>query len=226
MITLPERTRLPQEQVVYEPHKRGNSAFFDHLELSPKDRQELRRQIGKLSITHLIDTKTTNIPRGQLVEQLVVIRVSLLSTQLDKDLLKQLDMRLKFYPLFVLAYPDGREELLIHYKEALSREVDGRYFRIERTFTSQEELEVRFEGRSLDEVYACLVKDIGQEQLVAKKSQNLKEVIEKSNQLAKLEKQASSLDKKMRQEKSTKKAMELRKAYKNLLLQIKEIKGE
>ncbi|MEW4354312.1 DUF4391 domain-containing protein [Streptococcus pneumoniae] len=226
MISLPERTKIPKKQVVYEPHKRGNSTFFERLSLSTKDKQDLRRQIARLTITHTIDTRTTNIPAGTTVQQLVVMRVELLTDKLDKELLAQFDMRVKFYPIFVLVYPDAREELLVHYKEGLSHEIDGRVFKILKTFASSDDVSLYFEGNNLDEVYDNLVKDVGQSELIAPNVDNLKEAIDKTEQLAKLEKEANSLKKKMFQEKSTKKAMELRKAYKTLLTQIKEIKGE
>ena len=118
----------------------------------------------------------------------------------------------------------GKEELLIHYKEALPQEKDGRHFKIVRRFRTQEDCRIQFEGNDLDQVYEMLIKETGKDKLQNKLGDNLKESVELTEQLEKLEKQAQRLKKQMYAEKSMRKQMEVKKAYQAVLKQIQELK--
>ena len=125
-----------------------------------------------------------------------------------------MDERLGLYTVFVLKFPLGKEELLIHYKETLAQEKDGRHFKIVRRFCTQEDCQIQFEGDNLDQVYEMLIKETGKDQLQSKLGDNLE----------KLEKKAQRLKKQMYAEKSMRKQMEVKKAYQAVLKQIQELK--
>ena len=122
MIKFPSYTALSKPHLLYRPHKKGNSDFFDNLNVSVKEKKELREQIRAIQITHQIDTSTTNIPAGKKVKQIMVLEIELEQMDVSFTLLEQLDIRLGIYTAFVLKYPQDQEELLIHYKEPLSQE--------------------------------------------------------------------------------------------------------
>lgn len=224
MIQFPDYTCLPTPHVLYRPHKKGNRDFFDNLILSKQEKQELREQIQLIQITHQIDSQTTNIPEGKTVKQIMVLEIHLHQYQLATSLLEKMDERLGLYTVFVLKFPLGKEELLIHYKEALAQEKDGRHFKIVRRFRTQEDCQIQFEGNDLDQVYEKLIKETGKDQLQSKLSGNLKESVELTEQLEKLEKQAQRLKKQMYTEKSMRKQMEVKKDYQAVLKQIQELK--
>lgn len=224
MIQFPDYTCLPTPHVLYKPHKKGNRDFFDNLALTKKEKQELRDQIQLIQITHQIDSQTTNIPVGNIVKQILVLEIHLNQQEFTTSLLEKLDERLGLYTVFVLKFPLGKEELLIHYKEALAQEKDGRHFKIVRRFRTQEDCQIQFEGSDLDQVYEMLIKETGKDQLQGKLDANLKESVELTEQLEKLEKQAQRLKKQMYAEKSMRKQMEVKKAYQAVLKQIQELK--
>lgn len=224
MIQFPDYTCLPTPHVLYRPHKKGNSDFFDNLALSKQEKQELRDQIQLIQITHQIDSQTTNIPEGKAVKQIMVLEIHLHQYQLATSLLEKLDERLGLYTAFVLKFPMDKEELLIHYKEPLIQEKDGKHFKIIRHFRSQENCKIQFMGNNLDQVYADLVKETGQELLQDSTDGSLKDSVERIEQLEKLEKQAQRLKKQMYAEKSMRKQMEVKKAYQAVLKQIQELK--
>lgn len=224
MIQFPDYTCLPTPHVLYRPHKKGNRDFFDNLALSKQEKQELREQIQLIQITHQIDSQTTNIPVGNIVKQIMVLEIHLNQQEFTTSLLEKLDERLGLYTVFVLKFPSEKGELLIHYKEALAQEKDGRHFKIIRRFRTQEDCRIQFEGNDLDQVYEKLIKETGKDHLQSKLGGNLKESVELTEQLEKLEKQAQRLKRQMYAEKSMRKQMEVKKDYQAVLKQIQELK--
>lgn len=224
MIQFPDYTCLPTPHVIYKPHKKGNRDFFDNLALTKQEKQELRDQIQLIQITHQIDSQTTNITVGNIVKQILVLEIHLNQQEFTTGLLEKLDERLGLYTVFILKFPLGKEELLIHYKEVLAQEKDGRHFKIVRRFCTQEDCQIQFEGNDLDQVYEMLIKETGKDQLQGKLDGNLKESVELTEQLEKLEKQAQRLKKQMYAEKSMRKQMEVKKDYQAVLKQIQELK--
>lgn len=224
MIQFPDYTCLPTPHVLYKPHKKGNRDFFDNLALSKQEKQELREQIQLIQITHQIDSQTTNIPEGNIVKQIMVLEIHINQQEFTTSLLEKLDERFGLYTVFVLKFPSEKGELLIHYKEALAQEKEGRHFKIVRRFRTQEDCQIQFEGDNLDQVYEMLIKETGKDQLQSKLDGNLKESVELTEQLEKLGKQAQRLKKQMYAEKSMRKQMEVKKAYQAVLKQIQELK--
>lgn len=154
----------------------------------------------------------------------MVLEIHLNQQEFTTSLLEKLDERLGLYTVFVLKFPSEKGELLIHYKEALAQEKDGRHFKIVRRFRTQEDCQIQFEGNDLDQVYEMLIKETGKDQLQNKLGDNLKESVDLTEQLEKLEKQAQRLKKQMYAEKSMRKQMEVKKAYQAVLKQIQELK--
>lgn len=226
MIKFPSYTALSKPHLLYQPHKKGNSDFFDNLNVSVKDKKDLREQIRAIQITHQIDTSTTNIPAGKKVKQIMVLEIELEQMDVSFTLLEQLDIRLGIYTAFVLKYPQGQEELLIHYKEPLSQEKDGKHFKIVRRFQTNDDVSIDFEGNDLDDVYESLVKETGKKELQVLETSNLRNSIELSDQLDKLEKKAQQLRKKMYSEKSMRKQMEIKREYQATLKEIEALKKQ
>ena len=224
MIRFPSYTALSKPHLLYRPHKKGNSDFFDSLNVSVKEKKDLREQIRAIQITHQIDTSTTNIPAGKKVKQIMVLEIELEQMDVSLTLLEQLDIRLGIYTAFVLKYPQGQEELLIHYKEPLSQEKDGKHFKIVRRFQTRDDVSIDFEGNDLDDVYESLVKETGKKELQVLETSNLRNSIELSDQLDKLEKRAQQLKKKMYSEKSMRKQMEIKREYQATLKEIEALK--
>lgn len=156
----------------------------------------------------------------------MVLEIELEQMDVSLTLLEQLDIRLGIYTAFVLKYPQGREELLIHYKEPLSQEKDGKHFKIVRRFQTNDDVSIDFEGNDLDDVYESLVKETGKKELQVLETSNLRNSIELSDQLDKLEKRAQQLKKKMYSEKSMRKQMEIKRDYQARLKEIEALKNQ
>lgn len=226
MIKFPSYTALSKPHLLYRLHKKGNSDFFDNLKVSVKEKKDLREQIRAIQITHQIDTSTTNIPAGKKVKQIMVLEIEVEQMDVSFTLLEQLDIRLGIYTAFVLKYPQGQEELLIHYKEPLSQEKDGKHFKIVRRFKTHDDVSIGFEGNDLDDVYESLVKETGKKELQVLETSNLRNSIDLSDQLDKLEKKAQQLKKKMYSEKSMRKQIEIKRDYQATLKEIEALKKQ
>ncbi|HFI0257144.1 TPA: DUF4391 domain-containing protein [Streptococcus suis] len=217
-------TAIPKPRVLYKPYQKGNKDFLDNFGLSTADKQLLRQQIGQITATHQLDAQTLPIPAGKNIQQIIVLRIDLLSDQLDFHLLEELDTYLGFYTLFHLAYPDGTSHYLVHFKEKLTQSREGRNYKIIRRFQTEKPLALTYQERDLDQFYDNLVKQAGQEELV-ESGASVKDQIERTERLLALEKQAAQLKKKMFAEKAMRKQMVLRKAYKALEAEIQQLKN-
>ena len=224
MENFPAASRLPSPRPVYKPYLKGNSDFFDQLGLAPADKQLLRQQIEGIYLTHQLDAKTLSIPAGKTVQQIIVLSIDLLTPHYASHLLAELDMRMGQYSLFILRFPDGHEELLIHFKEKLAKSREGRHFKIIQSFQTDKPLKLIYQERDLDQFYENLVKQVGEAELV-KGPSSVKDRIEQTKLLASLEKQANQLKKRMFAEKAMRKQMELQKAYKELQKEIEQLKN-
>ena len=224
MENFPAASRLPSPRPVYKPYLKGNSDFFNQLGLAPADKQLLRQQIEGIYLTHQLDAKTLSIPAGKTVQQIIVLSIDLLTHHYASHLLAELDMRLGQYSLFILRFPDGHEDLLIHFKEKLAKSREGRHFKIIQSFQTDKPLKLIYQERDLDQFYENLVKQVGEAELV-KGPSSVKDRIEQTKLLASLEKQANQLKKRMFAEKAMRKQMELQKAYKELQKEIEQLKN-
>ena len=224
MENFPAASKFSSPRPVYKPYLKGNSDFFDQLGLALADKQLLRQQIEGIYLTHQLDAKTLSIPAGKKVQQIIVLSIDLLTPHYASHLLAELDMRLGQYSLFILRFPDGHEELLIHFKEKLAQSREGRNFKIIKSFQTNKPLKLTYQERDLDQFYENLVKQVGEEELV-KGPSSVKDRIEQTKLLANLEKQAVQLKKRMFAEKAMRKQMELQKAYKELQKEIEQLKN-
>ncbi|MBM7636636.1 DUF4391 domain-containing protein [Streptococcus saliviloxodontae] len=222
MIKLPETCRLPQERILYQPYQRGNSNLFEQLHFSKEEQKEMRESFAKLAITHSIQTSTVNILEGQLIKQIPVITIELNQDDVNIKLIESLDKRLAVYPIYILVKPDASQGLLVHYKEKLSHIKEGQRFKLLRRFETWEDIELGFDGDTLDQVYDRLVKTVAKDDLVDNGRATLKETVQETQLLAKLEKEAAQLKKKMYAAKSMRDQMTYKKAYK---AKQKEIEG-
>ena len=224
MENFPAASKFSSPRPVYKPYLKGNSDFFDQLGLALADKQLLRQQIEGIYLTHQLDAKPLSIPAGKTVQQIIVLSIDLLTPHYASHLLAELDMRLGQYSLFILRFPDGHEELLIHFKEKLAQSREGRNFKIIQSFQTNKPLKLTYQERDLDQFYENLVKQVGEEELV-KGPSSVKDRIEQTKLLANLEKQAVQLKKRMFAEKAMRKQMELQKAYKELQKEIEQLKN-
>ena len=221
MITMPTRTKLPK------PQRLDKKGLMRNLDLTSNEKKDLTDQIAKLEITHQINTASTNIPTGEKVTQMMVIRICLKGKDLNPDLLHAIDEQLPMYVIFTIEDDEHNERLVINFKEPLIIERNNRKFVIKRTFESNQDETIYFEGKNLDDVYANLVRNVAKDELVSTTgSINIAQAVDITMEIEKLTKHADRLKKKMYSEKSMQKQMEAKRERNRILEQIVELKGK
>lgn len=220
----PERSKLAKPKLIYQPYQRGNSDFFDHLALKTTEKEILRQQIASISISHQLDEKTTNIPLGQRVKQILVLEIVLNTDELDKDLIEILDSRLGMYVIFKVIPKKEDPRYIIHYKEALKQSKDGQLYKIIRRFETENLVDLNYGVTNLDEFYSQMVKEVAGDDLIGHTAQDISSAIAKDKEVKKLEKEAESFKKKMYTAKAMRQQMEYKKKYQQLLAEIENLK--
>ena len=165
-----------------------------------------------------IAASTTNLAAGSHVTEIEVFEVRLNSPVLDDSLLRQIDKEIPYHILFLLEH-QGKYQAWIGYKEAAASgnkafKVNG-YYHTE--WLTEDELPLKLEGLSVDEVYENFVRQIAGDKLKTETAgESLKESVARDEQKQVLQKQIASLQAKMRKEKQLNKQMHMNIKLKKL----------
>lgn len=216
MLGLPKSTefnrRIPKQK------------FYENLSVTPALRRIFTEQIRVIYWRNKVAAPTMNLAPGESVTEIEVFEVRLNSPQLDAAVLKQIDKEIPYHILFLLEY-DGKYQAWTAYKEAGGTGAFkvGTYYHT--GWLCEEELPLRAEGLSVDEVYENFVRQIAGDALPAEKSdaETLKESVERDNRRRELERQINALQTKVHREKQLNKQVELNDELKKLKKELEAI---
>lgn len=210
MIGLPKTTefnkRIPKQK------------FYENIDISPALKKIFVEQVKIIYWRNKIAASTTNLAAGSHVTEIEVFEVRLNSPVLDDSLLRQIDKEIPYHILFLLEH-QGKYQAWIGYKEAAASgnkafKVNG-YYHTE--WLTEDELPLKLEGLSVDEVYENFVRQIAGDKLKTETAgESLKESVARDEQKQVLQKQIASLQAKMRKEKQLNKQMHINIKLKKL----------
>lgn len=210
MIGLPKTTefnkRIPKQK------------FYENMDISPVLKKVFVEQVKIIYWRNKIAASTTNLAAGSHVRELEVFEVRLNSSVLDDSLLRQIDKEIPYHILFLLEY-DGKYQAWIGYKEAAASgnkafKVNG-YYHTE--WLVEDELPLKLEGLSVDEVYENFVRQIAGDKLKTESAgESLKESVARDEQKQQFQKQITTLRAKIRKEKQLNKQMQMNTELKKL----------
>ena len=210
MIGLPKTTefnkRIPKQK------------FYENIDISPALKKIFEEQVKIIYWRNKIAASTTNLAAGSHVTEIEVFEVRLNSPVLDDSLLRQIDKEILYHILFLLEH-QGKYQAWIGYKEAAASgnkafKVNG-YYHTE--WLTEDELPLKLEGLSVDEVYENFVRQIAGDKLKTETAgESLKESVARDEQKQVLQKQIASLQAKMRKEKQLNKQMHMNIKLKKL----------
>lgn len=198
----PEKTKLTIPKIV------SKHSLLKQGKWTGEEKRKLTDEIQKIAITHQINEKTIRIPKGEEVSSIMVIRVELKSLNYTLSLVDKISRFFKFKTLFQIVDKNNENIWILPYHNGSIHE----------NYTSSEDIDLKIEGVSLDEVYINLIHQI-QKTKIGVKHNSVKNTVETMNELSDIEKKLSSLKDKMYKEKSIKKQIEIKKEY----LKLKEI---
>lgn len=207
MLNLPQTTefnkRVPKQK------------FYEHLLANAKIKSLFAAQIKTIYWRNKIAASTLNISAGVTLPELEVFEVKLNTPDISEAVLRQIDLAIPYYILFLLEY-DGKYKAAISFKEVTENKnikVNNYYYT---NWLDEQELPLKMEGLNIDTVYENFVRQIAGHSLEKQENINLKQSIAKADEKAKLQKQIKALENKIRKEKQFNKKVELNMKLKKL----------
>lgn len=209
MLNLPQTTefnkRVPKQK------------FYEHLTANAKIKSLFAAQIKTIYWRNKIAASTLNITAGATLPELEVFEVKLNTPDISEAVLRQIDLAIPYYILFLLEY-NGKYKAAISFKEVTENKnikVNNYYYT---NWLDEQELPLKIEGLNIDTVYENFVRQIAGQNLEKQENTNLKQSIAKADEKAKLQKQIAALENKIRKEKQFNKKVELN-------MELKKLKG-
>ncbi len=196
--------------------------FYENLTITPALKRCFVEQIKGIRWQYKLAPSTLNISAGREVTEIEVFRILLNGQELDEAVLRQIDREIPYHILFILE-SENKVQAWIGYKEA---KAGGETFKVSGYYhtgwVNEENLHLRIEGLSTDDVYAGFVRQIAGEALNANRAETLKESVDRANRRQALQKQIAALQSKVRKEKQLNKQVQLNAELKRLK---KELEG-
>lgn len=207
MLNLPQTTefnkRVPKQK------------FYEHLPANTKIKNMFAAQLKTIYWRNKIASSTLNISAGTTLPELEVFEVKLNTPGINESILRQIDLAIPYYILFLLEY-NGKYKAAISFKEVTENKnikVNNYYYT---SWLDEQDLPLKMEGLNIDTVYENFVRQIAGQSLEKQENTNLKQSIAKADERAKLQKQITTLENKIRKEKQFNKKVELNMELKKL----------
>ena len=188
---------------------------YEHLPANAKIKSLFAAQIKTIYWRNKIAASTLNISVGTTLPELEVFEVKLNTPDINEAVLRQIDLAIPYYILFLLEY-DGKYKAAISFKEVTENKnikVNNYYYT---NWLDEQDLPLKMEGLNIDTVYENFVRQIAGQSLEKQENTNLKQSIAKADERAKLQKQITTLENKIRKEKQFNKKVELNMELKKL----------
>lgn len=196
--------------------------FYDKLSIDKKLERSFIDQIATIRWVHKLSADLLNVEKGSITEEVEVFLIKLKTSELDLNVLRQMDRQLHYHLIFILEYEE-QYQLWTGYKEESVNTVFkvGNYYHTD--WVTEDTFSLRIDGLNMDTIYENLVRQIAGDTLTQENSESLKETVERQLAREKLEKDIEKLRAKVRKEKQFNRQVELNKQLKALLKQLEEL---
>lgn len=197
--------------------------FYENISISPTLKRLFIDQIKVIYWRNKIAATTMNLAVGEIVTEIEVFEIKLVSPQLDEAVLRQIDKEIPYHIVFLLEC-DGKYQAWTAYKE--KAESGNKAFKVgtyyHTDWIKEDEVQLKVDGLSIDKVYENFVRQIAGGNLQNEKNESLKESVERDEKRKQLEKQIAALRIKIRKEKQLNKQMKLNTELKKLKKELEE----
>ena len=196
--------------------------FYDKLSIDKKLERSFIDQINSIRWIHKLSADTLNVEKGRIVEEVEVFLIKLKTSELDLNVLRQMDRLLHYHLIFILEFEE-QYQIWTGYKEASTNTAFkvGNYYHTD--WVTEETFSLRIDGLNMDTVYEDLVRQIAGGTLTQENSESLKETVERQAAREKLEKDIEKLRGKIRKEKQFNRQVELNSRLKKAIEKLKNI---
>lgn len=196
--------------------------FYDKLTIDKKLERSFIDQINSIRWAHKLSADTLNVEKGSIVEEVEVFLIKLKTSEIDLNVLRQMDRQLHYHLVFILEYEE-QYQLWTGYKEESTNAAFkvGNYYHTD--WVTEDTFSLRIDGLNMDTIYENLVRQIAGDTLIQENSESLKETVERQAAREKLEKDIEKLRAKIRKEKQFNRQVELNKQLKQLIKKLEDI---
>lgn len=196
--------------------------FYDKLSIDKKLERSFIDQINSIRWIHKLSADTLNVEKGRIVEEVEVFLIKLKISELDLNILRQMDRQLHYHLIFILEFEE-QYQIWTGYKEASTNTAFkvGNYYHT--GWVTEESFSLHIDGLNMDTVYENLVRQIAGGELVKENNESLKETVERQATREKLEKDIEKLRAKVRKEKQFNRQVELNAKLKKAIEELKNL---
>lgn len=196
--------------------------FYDKLAIDKKLERSFIDQISSIRWVHKLSADLLNVEKGSITEEVEVFLIKLKTSELDLNVLRQMDKHLHYHLIFILELNEQYQLWTSYKEESVNTAFKvGDYYHTD--WVTEETFSLRIDGLNMDTVYENLVRQIAGDTLTQENSESLKETVERQVAREKLEKDIEKLRAKIRKEKQFNRQVELNKHLKALLKQLEEL---
>ena len=183
-------------------------AFYEHWDLSAKQRQHFVDDIASLTWLYKLGRGTVNVAVGEHIVEIDVFAVNLKSQDCPDDVFTIIDTFMPQFIVFLQCYND-EYRLLLNYKDPTKDEHHP--FRIIKTFksgwTKADDLRLKITGNTLDDVWEHFAGSISSYHTTSAKSTHT--IITLEEQIRLKTKACEALQKKIRKERQFNRQVEM-----------------
>ena len=90
--------------------------FYDKLTIDKKLERSFIDQINSIRWVHKLSADTLNVEKGSIVKEAEVFLIKLKTSELDLNVLRQMDRQLHYHLIFILEF-EGQYQIWTGYKE-------------------------------------------------------------------------------------------------------------
>ena len=204
--------KLPQKTIVNRFI--AKTKFYEKASLSSRLKAEFTNKIQRITLTHQLIEKTTNISKTDNVEAILIFEIELKQQIIPKNILKIIDKEISSPILFVFVYKNN-----FTYGITLKENnITQNYYFSE----WNKDIDFVFFGIDLEKVYQKLIKVFITNE--AENSDDFDTIIDTDNKIKQLEKEIETLDNKIRKEQQFNKKVEMNKSLLAKQAQLQTIK--
>lgn len=196
--------------------------IYDKLTIDKKLERSFIDQINSIRWVHKLSADTLNVEKGSIVEEVEVFLIKLKTSEIDLNVLRQMDRQLHYHLIFILEF-EGQYKLWTSYKEesVSSAFKVGNYYHTD--WVTEDTFTLNIDGLNMDTVYENLVRQIAGDTLMQENSESLKETVERQAARDKLTKEIEKLRAKIRKEKQFSRQVELNAELKKLKKELEQL---
>ena len=189
--------------------------FYDKLSIDRKLERSFIDQIASIRWVHKLSADLLNVEKGSITEEVEVFQIKLKTSELDLNILRQMDRQMHYHLIFILEFEE-QYQLWTGYKEESTSSAFkvGNYYHTD--WVTEERFSLRIDGLNMDTIYENLVRQIAGDTLAQENGESLKDTVERQAAREKLEKEIEKLRAKIRREKQFNRQVKLNAQLKEL----------